>query len=255
MAHEHRRVSERERNKTRRTAAGATKPQPVRSKTLLQNALEPATAGSQTLKQKMFEPMKLFDEFINEDAHESVWRKEKYALVPFDHLLVAVVVAVVAREAVRVHQSTEGVSALQRPKHQHTSQRRSARIFIYQNRTYLIITVGVKLASIIVRGDVHVLLLDVARDEEVRGRLEELHARECASGNRARAVAGLGAPCDGLGLFVGDGAVGVGGAPEAEVCIRLTSSWDATRGIQGKMSDRVTSKADEEEKGTHHRCC
>lgn len=75
----------------------------------------------------------------------------------------------------------------------------------------------VELAPIVVRGDVDVLLLDVARDEDVGGRLEELDAREGARGDGACAVPWLGAPRDGLGFFVGDGAIRVGGAPEAEV--------------------------------------
>jgi len=52
----------------RRTAAGATKAQPVKSKTLLQYTLELLTEGSQILKQNCPEPMKL-QSLLSQTSH------------------------------------------------------------------------------------------------------------------------------------------------------------------------------------------
>ena len=107
-----------------------------------------------------------------------------------------------------------------RDKNQH-QVRTAARSRIHQaiktEKTHLISTMGVHLASSIISSDVDVGLVDVTRDEDVGWGLEELDTGDGAFGHDTGTVPWLGAPGDGLGFLVTNQAVRVGRAPQAEV--------------------------------------
>lgn len=81
----------------------------------------------------------------------------------------------------------------------------------------LVSTMRVHLSSSIIRSHVDEGLVDVAGNLDVVGGPHELSAGDSTCRNDTSAMAGLGAPCDGLTLSVADNAVGLRGAPEAPV--------------------------------------
>ena len=100
------------------TAAGELKSHPAPSYRLLQYTFEPATAGSQILKQNASEPMKLqaggtriFDSLV---YGRSITSKPNASLVPLNHLLEAIVIAVIAGESIGIYEPAKGISALQK---------------------------------------------------------------------------------------------------------------------------------------------
>lgn len=112
--------------------------------------------------------------------------------MPFDHLLVGSVVAVVARESVGEDEATQWV----------TTQIR---------------TVGVQFTSTIINGHVNLGLVEYTSDLEVGRSAEELDTLKGTVGNDTSTVAWLGAPCNGLTLSITDGRVELGRAPNTEV--------------------------------------
>lgn len=139
--------------------------------------------------------------------------------MPLDDLLEGSVVAVVRGETVGVNEATKRVTTLDI----HRRKERLALALLVpqknptENTTHLISTMGVHLTSSIISSNVDVGLDDGPRDEDIRGRLEELNTSDSASGHGTSTVARLGAPRDGLSFLVTDQAVRVGRAPQAEV--------------------------------------
>ena len=155
------------------------------------------------MKQNELEPMKLQRVRMGAAGNAAA-----NSLVPLDHLLVGVVVAVVAVEGVRVDETTEGVTTLQRMSEEQMERARE---------THEVSTVGVELSSTVVGLNVDLRLVDVADDLEVAGSLHELDTSERALGDDAGTAALLGAPGDFLALGVTDGGVGLGGRPDTPV--------------------------------------
>lgn len=76
---------------------------------------------------------------------------------------------------------------------------------------------GIELTAEITLLDVDLGLVHEADDLDVVGGTHELHALESTFGDKTRATAGLGAPCDLLALGVSDQRVLLWGCPQAEV--------------------------------------
>lgn len=102
--------------------------------------------------------------------------------------------------------------------------------------TYEICTVGVKLATIVIRLQVELGLVEERDNLEVRRRTEELHTRDRASGDKPCAAAGFGAPCDLLALRVANGGRAAGRGPHAPVCAKYVV-------ISGSAADRRKNHA------------
>lgn len=138
--------------------------------------------------------------------------------MPLDNLLERVVISAIAREGIGVDQASERVTTL----HRADSVNVDPRLPSLARRTYLVVSMRVHLTASIVRLDIDVELIEDARHEDVSRGLEDLHARERASRNSARAMTGLAAPCDRLRFFVGNRAVEIRRGPDAEIWDRNT---------------------------------
>jgi hypothetical protein len=111
---------------------------------------------------------------------------------PVNDLLVGGIVATVAREGVRVHQTTEWVTAQ-------------------------VGTVGIKLSSVIVSSHVNLGLINESNDLNVIGCLNELDTSQSTARDQASSVPRLSAPGNFLLLGITDGGVRLGGSPQTEV--------------------------------------
>lgn len=113
-----------------------------------------------------------------------------HEVVPLNHLLVTVVVAV--RPGGGVDKATEGVATE-------------------------VGTVRVKLSSVVIRGEVNEGLVDETNNLDIVGGLHELNTLKGTSGDETATVTGLGAPGDLLLFCFSNGRGTVGRCPEAEI--------------------------------------
>jgi hypothetical protein len=124
-----------------------------------------------------------------------------HEVVPLDNLFVG---AVAARPSGRIDETTEGVATE-------------------------ICTVGVKLSSEVVGLKVDLGLVDETNDLNVVGCPHELNSLKSASGDKTRAVTGLGAPRDFLSFSVSDGLGTIWRGPKTEVVDRVEDAGLAER--------------------------
>lgn len=89
--------------------------------------------------------------------------------------------------------------------------------------TYKILTVRVKLSSVIVSLDVDLGLVDETSDLDIIWGLDVLNTLEGAVGDDTSTATSLSTPSNLLTLSVRDSRVGLGRCPETEVCGRSQS--------------------------------
>jgi len=129
-----------------------------------------------------------------------------HVVVPFDDLLVAVVVAAVAGESVGVYETTKWV-------------------------TTEISSVGVQLASTIIGLHANIGLVDGADNLDVPRCLQDLNTSEGSGGHDTGAMPSFCAPGDGLTLGVGDSGVGSWRRPKTEIIDRVQEAGLAKGGL------------------------
>lgn len=156
--------------------------------------------------------------------------------MPILYLLEGGVVAVVARESVGIHQTTEGISALDSKENSATHLKnhlvKSSTLFRVRHdrcdrtkrawsslakKTHQIGSARVQFTAIVVRLYINIHLIQDNCDKDIGGCLKELYARKRSSGHDATAMSALGAVRNGLGFSVCDGAIWSSRTPQAEV--------------------------------------